>query len=44
MFSQETINQIEQTKLFEKQNNFKRALQISETLAKKNENNFLQIV
>ena len=40
MFSQETINQIEQTKLFEKQNNFKRALQISETLAKKNENNF----
>ena len=40
MFSQETINEIEQTKLFEKQNNFKRAFQISETLAKKNENNF----
>ena len=32
--------EIEQTKLFEKQNNFKSALQISETLAKKNENNF----
>ena len=35
MFSQETIKEIEQTKLFDKQNNYKRAFQISETLAKK---------
>ena len=35
MFSQETINEIEKTKFFDKQNNHKRELQISVTLAKK---------